>query len=130
MTTPPPQPPVPPEPYIPQQQPAYQVGAVGVPQPPVAGPQKQGSPLALVGGVIAVASLVATAVFTGLLYADQVDTVEEAEKQHRISTCAYAKQDPDSWGDNTKGLNCHDLYGMTQVEWDKSYGVDYEDEDD
>ena len=122
------QPPGPPEQYGIPPQPTYQqMGAV---QPP-AGPARSGSsPLVLAGGLIAVASLVATAVFTGLMYSDQPDTVTEFEKQHRLSTCAYAHQDPDSWGDNTEGLNCHELYNMPQAEWEKRFGEDYEDNDD
>ncbi|MEV8531228.1 hypothetical protein [Streptomyces sp. NPDC051211] len=125
MTNPPPQPPVRPEPYVPPQ-PVYQAAAG---QPPVAGPRRPGNPLALIGGAIAVASLVVTAVFTVLLYADTVDTVPEYEEQHRLSTCAYAHKDPDTWGDNTEGLNCHELYGMSQDAWDKTYGADFESDD-
>ncbi|MET9430749.1 hypothetical protein [Streptomyces sp. NPDC003036] len=90
-----------------------------------------------IAATVAVASLVTTAVFTGLIWAQHSDTVAEYEGQHRLYTCASAHADPKTWGEDTDGLNCHELYDMSKKAWDDTYGVNHpanrpsdEDEDD
>ncbi|MFF8829865.1 hypothetical protein [Streptomyces sp. NPDC015131] len=74
---------------------------------------------------LALASLVVTAVFTVLIWAQHPDTVGEYEEQRRLLTCASAHTDPKTWGEDTDGLDCHKLYDMPKKAWDDTYGVNH-----
>ncbi|MER6997027.1 hypothetical protein [Streptomyces sp. NPDC000410] len=100
--------------------------------PPLPGekPKRSRSPFKIIAGCIAVASLVATAVFTGLIYVQTPDTIEEIEQDNRLRTCVYAHEDPETWGEETDGLDCHELYGMPKEAWDSTYGIKAEEKED
>ncbi|QGV80358.1 hypothetical protein [Streptomyces ficellus] len=97
------------------------------PAPPdPAGRRKRSlSALKVAAGALAVASLVTTAVFTVLIWAQHPDTVGEYEEQRRLLTCASAHTDPKTWGEDTDGLDCHKLYDMPKKAWDDTYGVNH-----